>query len=259
MPRGGQLSIDTTEVVLDAGTDTGRAGHWIRIAVTDTGTGIAAEHLSHIFEPFFTTKDVGKGTGLGLATAYGILQQHGGWLEVESEEGRGTQFRVFLPSHGATATVAAPADVAAAPDRGDETILLVEDEDGVRALIARVLASRGYTVLQARSGPQALALWSAAKDRIDLVITDIVMPGGMNGMELAAALREEATDLPVVYISGYPARLNPDDLAADARDVYVTKPFSASNLAAAVRRMLDARGSPRQRRDEPERRVEGTG
>jgi signal transduction histidine kinase len=143
MPRGGQLTIETTAVALDADGGAGRQGRWICIEVTDTGTGIAPEHITRIFEPFFTTKDVGQGTGLGLATAYGILQQHGGWIDVESAPGRGACFRVFLPHQATAGAVAAPPEPGVLPDAGDETVLLVEDEDGVRALIARVLTGRG--------------------------------------------------------------------------------------------------------------------
>jgi PAS domain S-box-containing protein len=242
MPVGGYLTI---EISLVEGTTETRPvrsrGAWVCLRVTDTGSGIAAEHLPHIFEPFFTTKDVGKGTGLGLATTYGIVQQHGGWIEVDSEPGRGTTFRVFFP-HVSAAAVQLPPPVAAAPSpRGTETILVVEDEDGVRALVIKVLESLGYRLLQAQSGPRAIEVWREHEATIDMLITDIVMPDGMNGIELAERLRRTRPSLKVIFTSGYLADVSRDAIPARETDAYLAKPFSLPELARLVRRTLDAR------------------
>ena len=244
MPDGGRLSIDTSFVDL-SGTETprmGAAGNWACLHVVDNGAGIAAEHLPHIFEPFFTTKDVGKGTGLGLATTYGIVQQHGGWIEVDSEIGRGTEFRVFFPRVGTETPLAAPISMPAPPPRGKESILVVEDEAGVRALVIKLLKDLGYCVLQAQSGPHALDVWRQHGDEVDLLITDIVMPDGMNGVELAERVRRQRPDLKVIYTSGYLADLSREDIARHS-DAYIAKPFSLLELARLVRRTLDG-GEP---------------
>jgi PAS domain S-box-containing protein len=243
MPLGGQLSIEVSlvEGAAQPGGPVRPAGSWVCLRVTDTGSGIAAEHLPHIFEPFFTTKDVGKGTGLGLATTYGIVQQHGGWIEVESQVDRGTTFRVFFP-HVSAAVVEPPAPAAAPPSpRGDETILVVEDEDGVRALVIKVLADLGYRLLQAQSGPRAIEIWREHGSEIDMLITDIVMPDGMNGIELADRLRRTRPSLKVIFTSGYLADVSRDDIPARETDAYLAKPFSLPELVRLVRRTLDAR------------------
>jgi len=206
--------------------------------VTDNGAGIAPEDLPHIFEPFFTTKDVGKGTGLGLATTYGIVQQHGGWIEVDSEIGRGAEFRVFFPRSGTEVPVAAPISMSTPAPRGMETILVVEDEAGVRALVFKLLKDLGYRVLQAQSGPHALDVWRQQGDDVDLLITDIVMPDGMNGVELAERVRGDRPELKVIYTSGYLADLSREDIARHS-DAYIAKPFSLMELARLVRRTLD--------------------
>jgi PAS domain S-box-containing protein len=245
MPLGGHLSVETS--LVDGAADSRRParpiGTWVCLRVTDTGSGIAGEHLPHIFEPFFTTKDVGKGTGLGLATTYGIAQQHGGWIEVESEVARGTTFRVFFP-HVSVAAAEAPAPAALPPPpRGNETILVVEDEDGVRALVIKVLGDLGYRLLQAQSGPRAIEVWREHGPAIDLLITDIVMPDGMNGIELAERLRRTRPSLKVIFTSGYLADVSRDAIPARETDVYLAKPFSLPELARLVRRTLDARES----------------
>jgi PAS domain S-box-containing protein len=244
MPAGGKLSIDTSFVDLSA-TEPSRAGSpgsWACIRVKDNGAGIAPEHLPHIFEPFFTTKDIGKGTGLGLATTYGIVQQHGGWIEVESQIGRGSEFRVFFPHVGAATPIAASISMPAPPPRGRETIMVVEDEAGVRALVIELLQDLGYKVFQAQSGPHALDVWRQQGDDVDLLITDIVMPDGMNGVELAERLRRNRPGLKVIYTSGYLADLSREDIARHS-DAYIAKPFSLAELARLVRRTLDG-GEP---------------
>jgi CheY-like chemotaxis protein len=211
--------------------------------------GIAPEHLAHIFEPFFTTKDVGKGSGLGLATTYGIVQQHGGWIEVDSDVQRGTTFRVFFP-HVSAAIAEAPLPGAAPPTpRGHETILVVEDEDGVRALVIKVLENLGYRLLQAQSGPRAVEVWREHESTIDMLITDVVMPDGMNGFELAERLRRTRPLLKVIFTSGYLADVSRDDFPARETDAYLAKPFSLPDLARLVRRTLDA-SEPKTDREE---------
>jgi CheY-like chemotaxis protein len=244
MPGGGRLSIDTSLIDLSEldPSRVGCAGRCACVRVADNGAGIASEHLPHIFEPFFTTKDVGKGTGLGLATTYGIVQQHGGWIEVDSQIGRGTEFRVFFPRVGTEMPAAAPAATPAPAPRGRETILVVEDEAGVRALVIKLLQGLGYRMLQAQSGPHALDVWRQQGDAVDLLITDIVMPDGMNGVELAERLRRQRPELKVIYTSGYLADLSREDISRHS-DAYIAKPFSLIELARLVRRTLDG-GEP---------------
>jgi PAS domain S-box-containing protein len=240
MPGGGRLSIDTS-FVEDGGQQSANElrGQWACLRVRDNGGGIAPEHLPHIFEPFFTTKDVGKGTGLGLATTYGIVQQHGGWIEVNSHLGRGTEFRVFFPRVDVESPATSPAEPPAPRPRGEETILVVEDEAGVRALVKRLLEDLGYRVLQAQSGPHAVDVWQDHGDEVDLLITDIVMPDGMNGVDLAERLRGSRPALKVIYTSGYMADLSREDLSRHHADAYIAKPFSLTDLARLVRRTLD--------------------
>jgi PAS domain S-box-containing protein len=243
MPLGGHLSIDTAvfEGPSEPGGPVRPQGPWVCLQVTDTGSGIAAEHLPHIFEPFFTTKDVGKGTGLGLATSYGIVQQHGGWIEVDSRVDHGTTFRVFFPHVSAAVLEPAPVATPSPSPRGDETILVVEDEEGVRALVIKVLEHLGYRLLQAQSGPRAIEVWREHGPGIDMLITDIVMPDGMNGIELAERLRRSSPSLKVIYTSGYLADVSRDDIPSRETDAYLAKPFSLPELAQLVRRTLDAR------------------
>ena len=244
MPLGGHLLIETSvlEGLGDPGGPGRPLGTWVCLQVTDTGSGIAAEHLPHIFEPFFTTKDVGKGTGLGLATSYGIVHQHGGRIEVDSRVDHGTTFRVFFAHVSpAVAEAIVPASAPSPAPRGDETILVVEDEDGVRALVVNVLEDLGYRILQAQSGPRAIEVWREHGPGIDMLITDIVMPDGMNGIELAERLRRISPSLKVIYTSGYLADVSRDDIPSRETDAYLAKPFSLSELARLVRRTLDAR------------------
>ena len=244
MPVGGRLAIDTS-LLEEAGSDapaSGSSRSWACVRVRDNGGGIAPEHLPHIFEPFFTTKDVGKGTGLGLATTYGIVQQHGGWIEVDSQVGRGTEFRVFFPRVDAKPAMAAAVPPVVPAPRGQETILVVEDEAGVRALVIKLLQDLGYRLLQAQSGPHALDVWRQHGDEVDLLITDIVMPDGMNGVDLAERLRRSRPSLKVIYTSGYLADLSREDILRHA-DAYIAKPFSLMELARLVRRTLDG-GEP---------------
>ena len=208
------------------------------MSVSDTGSGIAPDVLPRIFEPFFTTKEAGKGTGLGLATVFGIVRQHGGWVTVSSEPGQGTTFRIFLP---ATADSAEQAGERAkpAPRGGTETVLVVEDEPSVRMLVRAILQRRGYTVIEASSGVEALKLWDAHRAQVSLVLTDLVMPDGVNGQELARRLRADMPGLRVVFSSGYSSEIAGRELKLGAGENFLQKPFSADTLSEIVRRALD--------------------
>jgi PAS domain S-box-containing protein len=245
MPEGGRLIIETENVVLGA---KGAApygdvqpGPYILLTVSDTGTGISEEVQPHVFEPFFTTKEVGRGTGLGLAAAYGIVKQAGGDISVQSGAGHGTTFKILLPRIDAAADSAASADsdAPAALPRGAETVLLVEDEADVRSVTARILARLGYSVIEAADGAEALRVAAATPRRIHLLLTDVVMPE-MGGRELGNRLAAQRPSVRVLLTSGYA-----DDtvlrLDADAGDVaFLRKPFSSRVLAERVREVLDA-------------------
>jgi len=246
MPRGGRLLIELDVVALDEKQahrhPKARQGRFVCLSVTDTGAGIATENLKRIFEPFFTTKEVGKGTGLGLAIVYAVVEQHEGWIEVESALGVGTKFRVFLPasSHvGARNGIAGDAAGETVPG-GSETILVVEDEVAVRAVARMALRRLGYTVLEAENAPAALRLWSELGAGVDLLFTDIVMPGGMNGHELAARLQLLKPDLKVLFCSGYTREAEQFEPDGKGGACFLPKPYKAAELAVAVRRVLSA-------------------
>ncbi|MCC6992927.1 MAG: PAS domain S-box protein [Acidobacteria bacterium] len=248
MPEGGRLSIATRCQALPAAGYPMPAdlppGPYMALSVADTGVGMSDETQTHIFEPFFTSKPEGKGTGLGLATVYGIVTQAGGAIAVESAPGKGTTIRLVLPAV-VTATARGGAPVAKVPVRGRETVLVVEDEQEVRRLIGVGLQAHGYSVLLAASGADALVLMRAHAAEVDLVVTDVVMPD-MGGRALVDAVRALRPGLPVVYVSGY---MNDDVVrqgVASAADAFVAKPFVPSALARKVREVLDARpGAPR--------------
>ena len=211
MPRGGQLTIATGVQTLEAeidGQNPGAAGGlYVRLTVSDTGCGIAPEALPQIFEPFFTTKDVGKGSGLGLATVHGIVQQHNGRIKVASKIEQGTAFDIYFPVTAVEATDTKIGAANASPPRGTETIMVVEDELNVRLTVSAMLRHFGYTVVSARTGAEALKVWQEQKSRIQLLLTDIVMPDGMNGYELSRQLRADSPHLKVIYTSGYSGSL----------------------------------------------------
>jgi len=244
MPKGGLLTIKISALEVEAHRllehAEARAGRFVCLSVIDTGCGIPPENLRRIFEPFFTTKEVGKGTGLGLATVYGIVKQHQGWIEVQSEPGKGTIFKVFLPRsvEAAVATEEKPAGKAVRG--GDETILVVEDEKPVRELVCSVLTQHGYHILQAESGEKALQVWRDSKDRIDLLLTDLVMPDQMNGRELAEKLWVDRPRLKVIFTSGYSADPVAKDSALSRGLNYLQKPYHPHKLALVVRDCLDA-------------------
>ncbi len=246
MPTGGRLTIATADVEF-AGTEACGPtelppGRYVRLAVGDTGKGIDPDVMTRIFEPFFTTKEPGQGTGLGLSTVYGIVKQFSGDVTVRSTPGQGACFEIYLPHVDDTAERQhAPALVTKAA--GTETVLLVEDEDAVRAFERRALAGAGYQVIEARHGADALALFEARADEIDVLVTDIVMPG-MSGRELADVVRARVPELPVLFVSGYTddAVLRHGVLTAESS--FLEKPFSAADLCARVRAVLDARKRP---------------
>ncbi len=245
MPKGGLLSIRISAAEVGARQiaehSEARAGRFVCLSVIDTGCGIKTENLRRIFEPFFTTKEVGKGTGLGLATVYGIVKQHHGWIEVSSELEKGTTFKVFLP-----ASAEVPRNPDKAPDEkavagGAETILVVEDEAPVRELVCRLLSQRGYHILEAESGVRALEIWEQRKSSIDLLLTDLVMPDRMNGRELAEKLWAERPELKVIFTSGYSQDVVGKDFVLNQGLNYVQKPYHPQKLAQTVRECLDAR------------------
>jgi len=202
-----------------------------------------AHTLGHIFEPFFTTKEPGKGTGLGLATVYGIVKQHQGWLTVESQVGQGSTFTIFLPSAAtagrATPPAATAATAPAALPSGRETILVAEDEPALRELVVNVLELCGYSVVQACNGVEALEKWADHKGKIDLLLTDMVMPGGVSGRQLAERLEAEDPDLKVIYTSGYSPGMAGKDIALMEGFNFLAKPYPPSQLAIVVRECLD--------------------
>jgi PAS domain S-box-containing protein len=247
MPRGGLLAIRIAVVDVDQNHvqrhPEARAGQFVCVSKSDTGCGIPPENIPRIFEPFFTTKDIGKGTGLGLATVYGIVKQHQGWIEVDSTLGKGTTFRIYIPFLGA---VPVNLEIPAAPVSirgGNETILLVEDEHPVRELVASVLQKYGYNILQAASGQEAVGVWREHKNQINLLLTDLVMPGNMNGHELADKLRGERSGLKVIFTSGYSADIVGKNFKLDASLNFLQKPYHPNTLAQTVRRCLDENGN----------------
>jgi PAS domain S-box-containing protein len=242
MPRGGALAIRTEAVQLDeqaAVHPRARQGRFVRLSVADTGSGIAPENMPHLFEPFFTTKDVGKGTGLGLAAVFGIVEQHGGWIEVQSEPGAGSRFDVYLPHLGKAIASTAERRSAGEERGGDETILLVEDEPSLQRLVQRVLERRGYRVHVAGSAAEALELWALHRDRIDLLLTDVVMPGGTGGRELAQRLHAEKRTLKVVFTSGYTDEVPGEASGLRGRAAFLEKPFEPKDVLRKVRACLD--------------------
>ncbi|HEY6169005.1 MAG TPA: ATP-binding protein [Verrucomicrobiae bacterium] len=243
MARGGDLILSTVLYEIDASyvrcQPQARAGRFVCLQVSDSGCGMDAGTLEHIFEPFFTTKGVGKGTGLGLATVYGIVKQHRGWVEVVSQVGMGTTFKIFLPVASVATVQAERGTDPGITCGGNETILVVEDEPLLRELVTEILRGFGYSVLEATHGKDALALWQRTPRKIDLLLTDMMMPEGMTGWELAEQLRARAPDLKVVYTSGYSTELFGRDLQLDDRANFIAKPYNPRTLATAVRECLD--------------------
>ncbi len=263
MPDGGRLEIATSVVALDAArvlsNPEALPGRFVCLTVRDTGSGIAPEVLPKIFEPFFTTKEVGTGTGLGLATVYGIVMQHQGVLEVASQPGADTSFHVFLPASASTGVAAPEAAVpepAAATGTGTETILLVEDDAAMRPLLKMLLELSGYTVLTASSGAAALRMWPAHRHNIDLLLTDLLMPEGVSGKQLADHLSIDKPGLRVIFMSGYSPEIRDGAPGVEEGLNYLQKPFTHDALLRAVRRQLDSRSCATRSEDLEHRREE---
>jgi two-component system, cell cycle sensor histidine kinase and response regulator CckA len=229
MPNGGSVTIQTANVETAEGSV-------VELRLTDTGVGMSEEQRQQLFDPFFTTKE--GGTGLGLATVYGIVDQSGGTIEVESAPGMGSAFRVWLPSVDAAADESGPGPVLAAPAAGSETILLVEDETVVRQLVAEILETTGYTVLQAGDGPSALELLRRHAEPVELLVTDVVMPG-MSGPEVANAVTAMRPGMQVLYTSGYTDQAIGHHGVLEPGIAFLQKPFSADDLTTKVRGLLD--------------------
>jgi two-component system, cell cycle sensor histidine kinase and response regulator CckA len=243
MPNGGRLSITTSLENIHRGSTPmdpePREGKFVCLTFTDTGCGMDTQILNRIFEPFFTTKPVGKGTGLGLSTVFGIVRQHQGWVDVESKPNKGTTFRIYFPSTQHSPDKVEP--VTNAPLRnGRETVLVAEDEEALRQVVVQVLKLHGYTVLEAASGRDALEVWEHAGRPVDLLLTDLVMPGGVMGSELAERLTKQSPSLKVIYTSGYsPGMAGKDASLLEGRN-FLPKPYSIGELARFVRECLDA-------------------
>ena len=243
MSTGGRLRIETEQKqVTDemAGRYPDAApGDYACLSVSDTGGGIAQDILPKIFEPFFTTKAAGKGTGLGLATVFGIVKQHRGWIKVDNRPGSGVTFHIFLPASGEGATQSAKVEAKANPTGGKETILLVEDEPAVRKLICKMLERRGYDVVLASNGIEAVDLWLAQSRKVALLLTDLVLPGGMTGHELARQLQSSQSALKIVYMSGYSPEIAGREFELRQGENFVQKPFAADKLLETIRHSLD--------------------
>jgi len=241
MPSGGKLLIQTCNSELDqtytASHPLMKPGSYVQLDVTDTGMGMDDETQSHIFEPFFTTKEKGKGTGLGLATVYGIVKQSGGFIWVYSELGKGTSFKIYLPRVNEKEDQGSPPKPAAEIPAGTETVLLAEDEQDVREIAREFLESGGYKVIEAKDGKDALALAAANRGKIDLLVTDMVMPG-MTGQELAVKLQREHPEVAVVYMSGYSEHAATEMADADPAVRLLTKPFSRAAILRTVNEIL---------------------
>jgi two-component system cell cycle sensor histidine kinase/response regulator CckA len=251
MPDGGTLTVRTANVTAE---EAGRLTHkgmpaadYVRIDIIDAGTGIPADIVDKIFEPFFSTKEVGKGTGLGLSTVYGIVKQTGGFIYVDSEADKGTSFHIFLPRHHPEQEVATAANGAAkdAPAEtkprtdltGQGTILLVEDEEGLRSLNARGLRSRGYSVIEASNGIEAMEALEQRNGAVDLVVSDVVMPE-MDGPTLLKTMRSRNPDLKIIFVSGYAEDAFEKSLPKNQQFAFLPKPFTLSQLVAAVKETM---------------------
>jgi CheY-like chemotaxis protein len=243
LPQGGTLTLETSCEEFDAERvklhPESRPGQFACLRISDTGIGMEADVLKHLFEPFFTTKEIGTGTGLGLASSQGIVSQHKGWINVESVPGQGTSFRVYLPL---SAKIEAAPAVTTRPltlKGQNETILLVEDEAALLFVTSKGLTMLGYQVLSAVNGEEALELWKQNQDAIDLVLTDMRMPKGMNGLQLAQKLWEIKPLLKVIIMSGYSAEILNDNDAVKPGYTFLAKPFPFKVLSETLRGCLD--------------------
>ena len=244
MPKGGELIISTFICDIDATylqcRPQASAGQFVCLQVSDSGTGMDTQTMERIFEPFFTTKGIGKGTGLGLATVYAIVKQHHGWVEVASQMGVGTTFKVFIP---AVEQASHQTEFNSNPDvvrGGNELIMVVEDEPALRELVTKVLRTYGYQVIEATHGKDALRVWANTDVKPDLLLTDMMMPEGMTGWDLACHIRNESPDMKVVYTSGYSPEIFGGEVKMDSNANFLPKPFHPRLLAKTVRQCLDS-------------------
>jgi two-component system, cell cycle sensor histidine kinase and response regulator CckA len=248
MSSGGQLTIRAAEANFTPADipakSERKAGRYVRLSVTDTGSGMDTTIINHLFEPFFTTKEVGQGPGLGLATVYGMVNQHKGWIEVESKVGQGTTFDLYFPvTEQAPERTAEPVE----PPKvrgGEETVLVVEDELVLRELVREILTVHGYRVLEAANGREALRLWQEHRENVDLLLTDMAMPHGISGRDLAEKMRQDAPQLPVIFSSGYSQEMIERNEDAVEDTAFLAKPYHPAQLAQTVRQALDAVRKP---------------
>ena len=245
MPKGGRLVIETAKETIGHAEEHFphhiRPGQYARLTVIDTGSGIAAEHLPHIFEPFFTTKEFGKGTGLGLSTVFSIVEQHRGWIEVESQVGVGATFRIYLPRSARRKTVEARPAEHSSMQGGNETVLVVEDEEAVRRSTGSMLKHHGYRVHTAVSGVAALKIWEEHRGAIDLIVTDVVMPGGVGGRALVDRMRSERPELKAIFCSGYTDEFLGKDAQLRKGPNFIEKPFQPDEFLRKIRACLEAK------------------
>jgi CheY-like chemotaxis protein len=240
MPAGGTLTVRTGITRISGNQASqhaeARPGDFVTLTVTDTGEGMSEDTLSHIFEPFFTTKEVGKGTGMGLSTVFGIVHQHEGWIEVHSTPGNGTTFQAYFPTteHAEEIKILPLPPVSRKGIK--DVILLVEDDDNVRALARSVLHAAGYRVLEAADGPKAVDIWRAFDGCIDMLLTDMVMPGGLTGRDVAERFSADWPEGKILYSSGYSVDLFGGDLSLREGFNYLPKPYFANQLVDAVAR-----------------------
>jgi two-component system cell cycle sensor histidine kinase/response regulator CckA len=249
MADGGKLAIRTENIEEARSREAGGShmppGEYVMIEVRDTGSGMTDEVKQKIFEPFFSTKEIGRGTGLGLSTVYGIIKQTGGYVYVDSEVGKGTAMRVFLPRYveGAAEVDQEPAKLERKPEKpkdltGRGTLLLVEDEDAVRNFAARALGTRGYEVLEASTGAEALEVFEEHGGKVDLVVSDVVMPE-MDGPTLLKELRQKDPDIKIIFMSGYAEDAFKRNLDENEQFGFLQKPFDLKTLAATVKSALE--------------------
>ncbi len=244
MPNGGRLSMEIGDEVVDEGrtgrTTETRTGPYVVLSVTDNGHGMNEDMVSKVFDPFYSTKERGKGTGLGLATVHGIVQQHNGWIDVRSAPGEGTTFKLYFPRSerpGESSSVTSEGELIIG---GSETVLVVEDEEMVRELVCMLLQEKGYTVIEAEDGEDALHRLEQDEVQIDLLLTDVVMPK-MGGRELYRTLKAARPGLKVLFVSGYTGGLVDQDDLSEPGAAFLAKPFSADSLPRKVREVLDSR------------------
>jgi signal transduction histidine kinase len=242
METTGIIAIRTGTLYLEDSVPTqsgeAPAGAYVVVSVEDTGSGISEKTLEHIFDPFFTTKERGQGTGLGLSTVYGIVQQSGGYISVETEERRGTTFRIMLPRVSSERTERSEDQPARSALEGSETLLLVEDDPSIRTLLTRVLSDRGYRVVQAQNAGEAVLICENENLNIDLLISDIIMPH-VTGLDLAKRMRKTRPELRVLLISGYPEEIS-ESMSTETDFSYLQKPFDPETLLAKARKILDS-------------------